>query len=132
MALKTPHPFTLKLNILASKIERNLLAPDEAAAVAKALRDLANGGSFEESLGVKRPSGRPSKNIDKQLAAEVTYLMLPENLGGKELGVIEASKEVAVRHNLSLDRARKAYEENPDVRKVVRDHWADSLPWKRN
>ena len=106
---KSPHPLALSLRNLASKIERNLLAPSEALALATLLRRIAAGESFDEILGVKRAASRPRKNTPAYYVEQVYWRTQPTFDGKPGVTVTSAIDAVAKACHVSVDTVSAAF-----------------------
>jgi hypothetical protein len=111
---KGQHPRALTLRVWASKIERNLLTPEEAQTIAEVLRRVANGEGFDAVLGVRRMANRPATDKTKYYVEQVHGLMQPvfspreqQLLPGAP--VIEAIVEVADACHVSISTVKTAY-----------------------
>lgn len=106
---KSLHPRALDLRIWASKLERNLLAPEEAQYIAMLLRRVAEGGALDEVLGVKRGAHRPYQNAIHHYVEQIYGLMQPPWDGKPGLSVTEAISTVAKWCNKSIATVKTAY-----------------------
>lgn len=111
---KSLHPRALDLKILAGKIERNLLTPDEAKEIANIFRRVAEGENFDEILGVSRLANRPNTDKTEHYVEQVYGLTIPTySWKNKEafpgMNVTEAIKEVADACNVSISTVKSAY-----------------------
>ena len=111
---KSLHPRALDLKILAGKIERNLLAPDEAKEIADIFRRVAAGENFDEILGVTRFANRPNEGRTDHYVEQVYGLTTPtyswenkETVSG--MTVTKAIEAVAQACNVSISTVKSAY-----------------------
>ena len=111
---KSLHTRALDLRILARKIERNLLSPDEAKMIAAIFRRLAAGENFDEILGVTRFPNRPNEGRTDHYVEQVYGLTTPtyswENKETvKGMAVTKAIEVVAQACNVSISTVKSAY-----------------------
>jgi hypothetical protein len=106
---KGPHPRALDLQIWAGKLERNLLAPEEAQYIAMLLRRLAAGESLDEVLGAKREAHRPNQNATRHYVEQIHGLMQSSYDGKPGLSVTEAIRKMAEVSGKSVDTVRTAF-----------------------
>ena len=111
---KSLHPRALDLKIVAGKIERNLLTPDEAKEIANIFRRVAAGENFDEILGVTRLANRPDSGKTDHYVEQVYGLTTPTyswenkaNIPG--VTVTKAIEEVAAACNVSISTVKTAY-----------------------
>jgi hypothetical protein len=108
------HPRTLTLRVWASKIERNLLSPEESQTIAEVLRRVAGGEDFDAAIGVRRTANRPVTDRTEHYVEQVHGLMQPvfspreqQLLPGAS--VIDAIAEVANACHVSISTVKTAY-----------------------
>jgi len=106
---KSLHPRALDLRIWASKLERNLLDPEESHYIATLLRRVAGGESLDEVLGVKRDAHRPNQNAAHHYVEQIHGLMQPLYDGRPGMSVTEAIRTVANECSKSVATVKTAY-----------------------
>jgi hypothetical protein len=111
---KSKHPSALYLSILAGKIERNLLAPDEAKQIADLFRRIADGESFDEIFGVHRLARRPNLGKTEHYVQQI-HGLTSDFYSHKEkkfisgLSIKNAIESVAEACNVSINSVKRAY-----------------------
>jgi len=111
---KSLHPRALHLKILAGKIERNLLAPDEAKEIADIFRRVAIGENFDEILGITRSANRPDAGKTDHYVEQVYGLTTPTYSWKNKktvlgMTVTKAIEVVAQACNVSISTVKSAY-----------------------
>jgi hypothetical protein len=139
---KSLHPRALDLKILAGKIERNLLSPDEAKEIANIFRRVAAGENFDEILGVTRFANRPNAGKTDHYVEQVYGLTTPTySWENKEpvpgMTVTDAIKEVAAACNVSIFTVKSAYYSKDGRQhlkkiKVTLDNQLMDMSWLEN
>ena len=114
---KALHPYHLTLRIWASKIERHLLRQDEAKAIAKILRTVAAGNSFDLAIGVKRTASRPKSDKTRYYVEQVhgltqSVFIHKDKIFISGLTVAESISTVAKACSVSMSTVKTAYYSN--------------------
>jgi hypothetical protein len=119
-----PHPLRLQLNILASKIERDLLSAEEKAGLVKIFRRLAEGETFDQIMGVKNAANRPQTDVIEKRVYDVEIMCLPVKRGGEGLTKSEAIAKVADLHHVAVSTIESDLKSQRGkvVRKMVKAH----------
>ena len=115
---KNKPPYRYALRVLAGKLEVEALSQEEKNGLVKFLRDLAEGSTVSEALGIKNPAHRPQGCQLEQRIFDVAVLMLPEVHGGGGKTKAEAVAEVAKLHNKSENTIIEEYKS--DRGKIIR------------
>lgn len=126
---KSLHPRWLTLRVLASKLERGLLTPEEARATATLLRRIAAGDSIDDILGAKRAANRPHEDRTHHYVEQVYGLTQPTYDGKPGMTVTAAIDEVASTCNISISTVKTAYysEAGRAYLEVIKDALRDRL-----
>ena len=98
----------LLLRILAGKVERNLLTPDEGRAIATILRCIADGESLDTIFG-KRYANRPFENKTARYVEQIYLLLQPTFDGQPGLTVEKAIEEVAKQNQITTETLKSKY-----------------------
>jgi len=139
---KSLHPRALDLKILAGKIERNLLAPDEAKEIANIFRLVAAGENFDEILGVARLANRPDAGKTDHYVEQVYGLTTPfyswkNKQAVPGMAVTKAIEVVADACNVSISTVKSAYysksgRQHLSKIKAALDNQLMDMPWLDN
>jgi hypothetical protein len=105
---KSKHPNFLTLRVWASKIERDLLAPDEKRTIAEIFRRIADGDDPTKIFG-KTPAHRPNKATTELYVAQIRALTEPTWDGKPGLGVDAAIQQVAGTFFVTVGAVKSAY-----------------------
>jgi hypothetical protein len=105
---KSKHPNFLNLRVWASKIERDLLAPDEKRTIAEIFRRIADGDDPTETFG-KTPAHRPNKATTELYVAQIHALTEPTWDGKPGVGVDAAIQQVADAFFVTVGAVKSAY-----------------------
>ena len=125
-----PHPLKFPLRVIAAKIERDLLSPEEKFALAKLFRRLAEGEKFDQIMGVKNAANRPQTDVIERRVYDVEIMRLPVKQGGEGLTKREAIARAADLYHVSvntIDSDLKS-ERGKAVRRLVKANQEFPIP----
>lgn len=124
---KSKHPNFLTLRVWASKIERDLLSPDEKRTIAEIFRRIAAGDDPTKVFG-KTPAHRPNKATTELYVAQIHALTEPTWDGKPGLGVDAAIRQVADSLFVTVGAVKSAYysPRGKEIRAQLRNPLEDS------